>query len=155
MSAGDSARSLLKRVVIAVAILIGALIAFSSCATRVDAGHVGIRVKLAGSSRGVDDIPVVTGWVFYNPLTETIIEFPVSVQNVVWTRDANEGGSGDESITFASSEGVTINADVGLAYHIEASKAPRLYARFREQGQDADRVALFALSPEQCAVSGA
>ena len=37
--------------------------------TRVDAGHVGIRVKLAGSDRGVQEMPVVTGWVFYNPLT--------------------------------------------------------------------------------------
>ena len=53
--------------------------------TRVDAGHVGIRVKLAGSDRGVQDMPVVTGWVFYNPLTEQIVLFPTSVQNVVWS----------------------------------------------------------------------
>ena len=67
------------------------LITSSATVTRIDVGHVGIRVKLAGSARGVQDIPVVTGWVFFNPLTEQIIEFPTSVQNVVWTASANEG----------------------------------------------------------------
>ncbi|MDP9034766.1 MAG: prohibitin family protein [Myxococcota bacterium] len=102
-----------------------------STTTRVDAGHVGIRVKLAGSDRGVQDMPVVTGWVFYNPLTEQIILFPTSVQNVVWTQSIHEGKSFDESITFSSSEGVNVSADIGLSFHIDASLAPRLYGRFR------------------------
>jgi regulator of protease activity HflC (stomatin/prohibitin superfamily) len=129
---GDSGRSVIKRLVIAVALLGVAIFVFSSCAARVDAGHVGIRVKLAGSTRGVDDIPVVIGWVFYNPLTEQLIMFPTSVQNVVWTRDTNEGGRHDESLTFSSQEGVNINADVGLSFHIEPNLAPHLYLRFRK-----------------------
>ncbi len=104
----------------------------SSCVTRIDAGHVGIRVRLAGSARGIQNSPTVTGWIFFNPLTEEIVSFPISVQNMIWTQESHEGSSADESITFASSEGVTVNADVGLAFHIEPSKAPRLYARFRE-----------------------
>ncbi|HEX3771779.1 MAG TPA: prohibitin family protein [Polyangiaceae bacterium] len=99
--------------------------------TRVDAGHVGIRVKLAGSDRGIQDMPVVTGWVLYNPLTEQIVLFPTSVQNVVWTQSANEGRAVDESITFSSAEGVNISADIGLSFHIEPTLAPRLYGRFR------------------------
>jgi regulator of protease activity HflC (stomatin/prohibitin superfamily) len=99
--------------------------------TRVDAGHVGIRVKLAGSDRGVQDMPVVTGWVVYNPLTEQIILFPTSVQNVVWTQSPHEGKAFDESITFSSSEGVNVNADIGLSFHIDPALAPKLYARFR------------------------
>ena len=124
--------SLARRLALAVALIIGAMVLFSSCSARVDAGHVGIRVKLAGSSRGVDDIPVVTGWVFYNPLTEQLIMFPTSVQNVVWTKDSHEGSAHDESITFSSLEGVNINADVGLSFHIEPSLAPHLYLRFRK-----------------------
>jgi regulator of protease activity HflC (stomatin/prohibitin superfamily) len=132
ISHGDPSRSLLARILLAVALLAGAVFVFSSCAARVDAGHVGIRVKLAGSSRGVDDIPVVTGWVFYNPLTEQLVMFPTSVQNVVWTKDAHEGSPHDESITFSSQEGVNINADIGLSFHIEPSLAPHLYLRFRK-----------------------
>ena len=39
---------------------------------------------------------------FYNPLTEQIVLFPTSVQNVVWTQSAHEGKPFDESITFSS-----------------------------------------------------
>jgi regulator of protease activity HflC (stomatin/prohibitin superfamily) len=127
-----SGKSLVGRLIVAVVIILGGIMLFSSCSARVDAGHAGIRVKLAGSSRGVDDIPVVTGWVFFNPLTEQIIMFPISVQNVVWTKDPHEGNPHDESITFSSQEGVNINADIGLAFHIEQQMAPHLYLRFRK-----------------------
>ena len=81
----------LKRFAAVGAVLLTLVFAGCSCTTRVDAGHVGIRVKLAGSERGVYDMPVVMGWVFYNPLTEQIIQFPTSVQNVVWTASPHEG----------------------------------------------------------------
>jgi regulator of protease activity HflC (stomatin/prohibitin superfamily) len=127
-----SGRSLVGRLVFAVALVLGAFLLFSSCVARVDAAHVGIRVKLAGSDRGVSDIPVVTGWVFYNPLTEQLVMFPTSVQNVVWSKDPHEGSPHDESITFSSAEGANINADIGLSFHIERTMAPHLYLRFRK-----------------------
>jgi regulator of protease activity HflC (stomatin/prohibitin superfamily) len=126
-AAGRSAR----RFALVLALGAGALALGCETTTRVDAGHVGIRVRLAGSDRGVQDMPVVTGWVFFNPLTEQIVLFPTSVQNVVWTQSANEGHPVDESITFSSGEGVNISADIGLSFHIEPTLAPRLYGRFR------------------------
>src|SRR3954470_13526119 len=99
---------------------------------RIDAGHVGIKVKLAGSARGVQDIPVVTGWVMYNPLTEQIVAFPISVQNVVWSASSNEGRNVDESLTFSSQEGVNVSADIGVSFHIDSILAPHLYLRFRQ-----------------------
>jgi regulator of protease activity HflC (stomatin/prohibitin superfamily) len=110
-----------------VAIVLAAGVAIVGCRTaiRVDAGHVGIRVRLAGSDRGIQDMPVVTGWVFFNPLTEQVVLFPTSVQNVVWAQSVNEGK------TFSSSEGVNADADIGLSFHIEPNLAPRLYGRFR------------------------
>lgn len=128
----ELAKRIARTVVLGLAAL--ACVLVLSCATtkRIDAGHVGIRVRLAGSSRGVQDIPVVTGWVFYNPLTEQIVEFPISVQNVIWTSSPHEGRSVDESITFSSNEGVNVNADVGLSFHIEPHMAPQLYLRFRQ-----------------------
>jgi regulator of protease activity HflC (stomatin/prohibitin superfamily) len=122
----------IRRAIIAVVAIVGFIVVTSATMTRIDAGHVGIRVKLAGSARGVQDIPVVTGWVFFNPLTEQIVEFPISVQNVVWTVSATEGRATDESITFSSAEGVNINADIGLSFHIDPALAPHLYLRFRQ-----------------------
>lgn len=125
---GRTARRLLFGILLA----LGVIILSAYTLTRIDAGHVGIRVKLAGSARGVQDIPVVTGWVFYNPLIEQIEQFPISVQNVVWTQSHQEGRGHDESITFSSQEGVNINADIGLSFHIEPTLAPHLYLRFRQ-----------------------
>src|SRR3984957_4551298 len=126
----SAGRSLRRMMIFAAAAIV---VVYAGCSTtnRVDAGHVGIRVKLAGSDRGVQDMPVVTGWVVYNPLTEQIVLFPTSVQNVVWTQSAHEGKPYDESITFSSAEGVNVNADIGLSFHIEPSLAPKLYGRFR------------------------
>jgi len=122
----------IRRAVLGVVVLVGLAIFLSATVTRIDAAHVGIRVKLAGSARGVQDIPIVTGWVFYDPLTEQVVEFPTSVQNVVWTAATNEGRATDESITFSSGEGVNINCDIGLSFHIDPSLAPHLYLRFRQ-----------------------
>src|SRR5271170_6102471 len=99
----SAARSI-RRLVIVGLVAVGILYAGCSTTTRVDAGHVGIRVKLAGSDRGVQDMPIVTGWVVYNPITEQIVIFPTSVQNVIWTANRHECRPVDESITFSSSE---------------------------------------------------
>jgi regulator of protease activity HflC (stomatin/prohibitin superfamily) len=132
MATPDSLVSLIKRAVLVVAALIAVLIVGCSTLMRIDAGHVGIRVRLAGSDRGVADMPVVTGWVFYNPVTEQIIVFPTNVQNVVWSASVQEGRPVDESISFSSSEGVNVAADIGLSFHIDPSMAPKLYGRFRQ-----------------------
>src|SRR5580693_4190742 len=121
----------LRRLLLGATLIVAVLYLGCATTTRVDAGHVGVRVKLAGSDRGIQDMPVVTGWVVYNPLTEQIVLFPTSVQNVVWTQSAHEGKPFDESITFSSAEGVNVNADIGLSFHIEPSLAPKLYGRFR------------------------
>jgi regulator of protease activity HflC (stomatin/prohibitin superfamily) len=69
--------------VIAAFALIALIVVSASSCTRVEPGHVGIRIRLAGSQRGVQNAPIVTGWVVYNPLTEQVIEFPTNVQNIV------------------------------------------------------------------------
>jgi regulator of protease activity HflC (stomatin/prohibitin superfamily) len=70
--------------------------------------------------------------VFYNPAFEQIVQFPTSVQNVIWSASPHEGKPVDESITFSSSEGVNVNADIGLSFHIDPERAPALYTRFRQ-----------------------
>jgi len=128
----DAAGRAVRRWLIGLALLVAFIVISLTTITRIDPAHVGIRVKLAGSNRGVQDMPVVTGWVFFNPLTEQIIEFPTSIQNVVWMQSAHEGSPHDDSITFSSSEGVNVNADIGLSFAIEPSKVPHLYLRFRK-----------------------
>ena len=53
----DMTSGSLRRLVIGVAVLIGLGFLLNATLTRIDAGHVGIKVNLAGSARGVQDIP--------------------------------------------------------------------------------------------------
>lgn len=70
---------------IKIVLLLGAIMwiamAMSSC-TRIDAACEGIKVNLYGSDKGVDDVVLVTGMVWFNPLTEEVYEYPTYVQMV-------------------------------------------------------------------------
>jgi regulator of protease activity HflC (stomatin/prohibitin superfamily) len=99
----------------------------SGC-TLVEPGHDGIRVNMYGSQRGVEDYPLTTGRVLYNPITENVYEFPTYMQQAVW---ANDNGK-DESITVNSIEGAALNVDVSIAYQMEAEKVPHIFVKFRQ-----------------------
>lgn len=53
-------------------ILFGLALATLSSCTRIDAGHEGILIKQYGSDKGVQDVSLVTGRVWYNPWTEDV-----------------------------------------------------------------------------------
>ncbi len=123
----------LRNIVIGAAVLLVVLfvLSFAVRVTRIEAGHVGVEINLAGQQRGASDIPVRTGWVMYSPLTTQIIEFPTYVQTVKWTRDTNKGHPINEEMGFNSKEGMEIFVDVSLSYAIEPRKAPEFYVKYR------------------------
>jgi regulator of protease activity HflC (stomatin/prohibitin superfamily) len=104
---------------------------FVGCAKRIGPGRVGIKVDLAGSQRGVEDLPIRTGWVFYNFLSSTIVEYPTSVQTAKWTRDPNEGSVNNEEMSFNTKDGLTVYGDLSVSYHLDAAKVPAFYVKFR------------------------
>jgi regulator of protease activity HflC (stomatin/prohibitin superfamily) len=108
----------------------------SGC-TRVEAGHVGLEIKLAGTQRGVQDIPIRTGWVFYNPLGTTIIEYPTYVQTATWTKDSDEihegSSTNNERLYFTSKDQLNLGGDFSLSYSIQADKAAHFYVTFRTE----------------------
>ena len=123
--------AMLKRIgILLVAVVI--MGAGNSGCTKVEPGWAGIRVKLYGTQRGVQDFPVITGRVWYNPWTEEIYQFPTYMQNVIWSSSVHEGGSFDDSFTANSQEGVPFNFDVGVSYQIDAAMVPHIFLKFRE-----------------------
>ena len=58
------------------ALLLGvvAMMGMASC-ERIDAGHEGIKVNLYGDDKGVGDVALVTGRVWFNPFTTEIHEY--------------------------------------------------------------------------------
>jgi regulator of protease activity HflC (stomatin/prohibitin superfamily) len=105
--------------------------------TKVEPGFAGIKVNQYGSQRGVQDFPIETGRVWYNPFTEDVYAFPTFRQNHTWSKDAHEGSNHDQSITFQSSEGASLNVDIGISYRFVFEKVPHLFVEFK---QDADHI---------------
>ena len=67
------------------------LLLLTSCYKVVGPGHVGIVVKQSGSDRGVQDFPVQSGRVWYNPVNEVVLSYPTYVQRAIWTSSLQEG----------------------------------------------------------------
>lgn len=103
------------------------MLALSAC-ERVGVGNVGLLINLAGDSRGVQDAPTVSGWVWYSPFSQDVIEFPTVLQTVVW--------SGAEALGFGSVEGVSISADVSISFRIDPRLAPKFYGKYRQADLD-------------------
>ena len=113
-------------------VLLLAMLTFGSVAcTRVPSGHVGVKVYLLGGSKGVDTEEVGVGrhWIGWN---EELHLFPTFTQNTVWTADSREGSLEDESITFQTKEGLSVNADIGIAYHIDPKMVTAIFQKYRK-----------------------
>ena len=98
---------------------------------QVPVGNVGIKVSNLGGDKGVNDEVLGTGWYFVG-MTNTMYTFPTFMQNYVWSRSAHEGSSNDESISFQTVEGLSVNADVGIAYQVDPNKVPVLFQTYRK-----------------------
>lgn len=94
---------------------------------RVRPGYVGVKV----TPDGVDSTSRPVGRHFVG-LFSQLYEFPTFEVNYVWTKSSNEGqNSNDESITFQTNEGLTVNTDIGITMTIEPHKVIELFQRYR------------------------
>ncbi len=121
--------------ILAVAFLSLALTGCAGC-TRISPGMVGIKSTVVGSNRGLADVAVGPAWVFYNPATESVFEYPTSAQTVVWSKNTEEGKPLNEEITFTNKDRMTISADISLGYQVQPEKAAAFYLKFRSDDLD-------------------
>lgn len=112
-------------------ILLLALTAFgTSACSKVPAGQVGVRVNLYGDDKGVQNEVLGPGryWVGWN---QDLYLFPTFTQTHTWTADTTDDSPANESITFQDKQGLTINADVGVSFHIEPTQVSSVFQKYR------------------------
>ena len=108
-----------------------AAVLFTTACSRVSAGYVGIKSTYAGTGKGMSELTVGPGWAFYNPLTESVFEYPRFVQTAVWTKAVTEGKPVNEEITFNVKEKLSIAVDLSIGYTLDPNKVAAFYMRFR------------------------
>ena len=107
------------------------IVFLTHCYRVVTPGYVGIVVKQSGSDRGVQDYPVRSGRVWYNPVNEVVLTYPVFVQRAIWTSSTTEGLPVNDEISFQSAEGLRFTADINASYQLTSAHVPAFYVRFR------------------------
>jgi regulator of protease activity HflC (stomatin/prohibitin superfamily) len=120
-------------------IKIGAIVAivftmfvFMAGCERIDAGHVGVKVNMYGTGKGVDDVTEVTGWVFYNPFSTKIVEFPTFVQHKEYKQVIEDGKvTLDESFVVNSKDGSEFHVAPIVNYSVQREKVPYIFSKYR------------------------
>jgi regulator of protease activity HflC (stomatin/prohibitin superfamily) len=113
-----------------IALSLAMMFATSAC-SKVPAGHVGVKVYLLGGSKGVNQETLGVGryWIGMN---EELYLFPTYQQNYTWTQPSEENEKVDESITFQTKEGMSVNADIGISYSLDPNKISDLFQKYRK-----------------------
>lgn len=112
----------MKRIkaIIAAVIAMSMVVMMSSC-TRIDAACEGIKVNLYGSDKGVDDVVLVTGMVWFNPFTEEVYEYPTYVQMVDY-----------EPFEINAKDGSKFTVDPTLNINPIGGKAAAIFKKYRK-----------------------
>lgn len=115
-------------------LIIGSI--FFGC-ERIDAGHAGVKVELYGTDRGVQDIELVTGMVWYNRFTAAIYEFPIYVREikyqngVKYDHDEEKWVGKDTSIHCTTADGMSISFDVSMNYSVRSNEVSNIFRKYR------------------------
>lgn len=81
-----------------------------------------MKVNLYGSNKGVDDVELVTGAVWFNPFTTAIYEYPTYVQTVDY-----------KEFEFNSKDGSVFKFDPTIMLSIKSGTAPEVFVKYRKE----------------------
>ncbi len=104
--------------------LVATMLLFTSCIgyERVDAGYEGIKVNLYGDDKGVDNVSLVSGVVWYNPITTAVYEYPTFVQTIDYPE-----------FEVNSKDGTRFTVDPSALIKISDGKSPTIFKKYRKK----------------------
>ncbi|QIW87894.1 protein QmcA [Agrobacterium phage OLIVR5] len=109
-------------------ISVGLLAALVASCARVEAGNVGIKVKLLGDEKGVSNTEVLGPGRYWEGWNEKIYTFPTFTQNKIWE---GEKGSEKKAFEFQTNQGMVVSVDMGLSYYVQAESAATVFQKYR------------------------
>jgi regulator of protease activity HflC (stomatin/prohibitin superfamily) len=106
------------------------ILLFAGC-HRVSPTEVGFKISNSGDYRGVDSLPVITGYNFVFPGISYIVTLPTTQQHVVWSDDDKEGSQSGQAIIVSCLGGAGFRMDVGFNYRVNPNLASKIYLKYR------------------------
>jgi len=117
----------IKGAIAVVVALIVIAIGMFMCTTRINPGYAGVVYSMNG---GLQDTTLSQGYKFLPPW-KSVQEYPVSTETVYLSKDPKEGPKEDHSVDVSTVEGKLVNVDLYYTYHMNPSKLPLVFNRFK------------------------
>lgn len=119
----------MKRFIFFIAAIFVAL-SMSSCACSViDNSEVGIKFnKFSLTDQGKLQAEPVTGWIFYNSITQKVFKYPVFIQRVDY-----------DAFTVTTKDAAIFSMDPVLAYQLNRDKATDVFTTYRKPLKDIEQ----------------
>lgn len=112
--------------------VIAAIAMMAMSCTRINAGYEGIKVNLYGDKKGVDDVTLVTGMVWYNPITTEVYEYPTFVQTVDY-----------EPFTINARDGSEFTVDPTISLKVIDGTSPDIFKKYRKPVEEIINTTLY------------
>jgi regulator of protease activity HflC (stomatin/prohibitin superfamily) len=125
----------MNRILVVVALVLVVLGLAGSCKIA-DSAEVALVVDQIGTNKGVPNIEMASGFIFYFPPTQDVFMYPTSVQHKVWSADSNEDSPTDEHIDVTSADGATFGLDVSINLQLQRARAAELFIKYRVGMED-------------------
>ena len=123
----------MKKVLLGLGLLLA--MSITSCTTA-DSAEVALVVDQIGNDKGIPNIEVASGFIFYFPPTQDVFMYPTSVQHKVWSASADEDSPTDEHIDVTSADGATFGLDVSINLQLQRARASDLFIKYRVDMED-------------------
>jgi len=107
-----------------------ALATLASC-TRIDAGYEGILIKQYGTDKGVQDVSLVTGRVWYNPWTEDVEQYATYVQTIDY-----------DAFGVNAKDGSSFSVDPTLSFNIVNGNSPKIFTKYRKNLEEVSKTTI-------------
>jgi regulator of protease activity HflC (stomatin/prohibitin superfamily) len=125
----------MKRILVAVGVVLFLIFGVFSCKIA-DSAEVALVVDQIGTNKGVPNIEMASGFIWYFPPTQDVFMYPTSVQHKVWTADSEEDSPTDEHIDVTSADGATFGLDVSINLQLQRARASELFIKYRVDMED-------------------
>ena len=113
-------------------VIAAAVMTSSSCTTRTHPACEGIKVNLYGNNKGVDEISLVTGRVWFNPFTTKVYEYPTYVQTVDY-----------EPFTINAKDGSEFVIDPTISLKVIDNTTPTIFKKYRKRLDEVINITLY------------
>lgn len=118
----------MKKILIILAIAL--TFATTSCTTA-DSSEVALVVDQIGNDKGVPNVEMASGVIFYFPPTQDVFTYKTSIQHTEWTLKPNKYSEGGNAIEITTSEGAVFDIDLALDISLNRPFAAEVFKKYR------------------------